>query len=316
MNEKLKATPAARRLAAERNIDFSKVQFSKEIGHIRALDVLNFKNKVKATALAKAIAEYNGINIEDILSDNVIRKVDVINYINNIAKDEHIPHDGMRKVIASKMSQSMQEIPQYTMFIDYDMKNLLSCFKAYKDKCVREGKTKPTLSDVFIKLFALAIKEYPIINSTFTDTEIVIHKDINIGLAVAVDNGLIVPNIKNADKKTLPQITEERLMLVNKARQGRLGGDDIKGGTFTISNLGGFEVEYATPIINHPESAIVVVGKTTDKVVAVDGNIGIHPVMGMSYTFDHRHLDGAVGGAFMTKVKEVFDNAQYIFDEE
>ena len=136
------------------------------------------------------------------------------------------------------------------------MKNLLSCFKAYKDKSVREGKTKPTLSDVFIKLFALAIKEYPIINSTFTDAEIVIHKDINIGLAVAVDNGLIVPNIKNADKKTLPQITEERLMLVNKARQGRLGGDDIKGGTFTISNLGGFEVEYATPIINHPERAV------------------------------------------------------------
>jgi pyruvate dehydrogenase E2 component (dihydrolipoamide acetyltransferase) len=154
----------------------------------------------------------------------------------------------------------------------------------------------------------MALRENILINSTFGESQIIIHKDINIGLAVALEDGLIVPNIKNADKKKLSEITEERKMLVDKARSGKLLPEDYTGGTFTISNMGGYPVEYFTPIINLPESAILGVGTVIDKVVPVDGSIGIRPMMGLSLTSDHRHIDGAVNGAFLKRLKEIIEN--------
>lgn len=315
MTDKVKATPAARRLAAERGVDLKLVPFSPTAGHIRAADVLGFNGAKQATPLALAVAAFHNVNINDVPAAGRVCKADVLAYLQS-NRDEVLPLKGIRKVIAQAMPESLRTAPQYTLFYEYDMVKLKKQFSAYKQKCLDAGELKPTFSDVFIKLFALALKECPIVNSSFTEEGIIVHKNINVGLAVAMDDGLIVPNIKNADRKTLKEITRERAGLVARGREGRLSTDDITGGTFTISNLGGFAVEYLTPIINLPESAIVGLGCTRDKVVAVDGNIGIHPMMGMSYTFDHRHLDGAVGGRFMTAVVELFDHAQSIFEEE
>lgn len=315
MSEKVKATPAARRIASERGIDLKDVPFNPAVGHIRMDDVLNFKGSKKATPLAKAIAQYHGIDISAVPAKGIIKKKDVLAYLESNT-DEVLPLKGIRKAIAKSMKASLESIPQYTVFSEYDMFKLKKSFGAYKKKCVDAGEIKPTFSDVFIKLFANALKECPIVNSTFTDDGIILHKHINIGLAVAMpEDGLIVPNIKDADKKSLKEITKERADLVTKGREGKLPMADITGGTFTISNMGGFPVDHFTPIVNMPESAIVGLGRTIDKVVAIDGNIGVHPVMALSYTFDHRHLDGAVGGKFVAAVQEAFDNADAIFED-
>lgn len=317
MSKKIKATPAARRLAAERGLDLTSLPLNPAVGYIRLDDIVHLAGRKKITPLAKAIADYHGININAIPAvKGMLRKNDVLAYLDSNT-DETLPLSGIRKVIAKSMKASMDTIPQYTLHSEYDMFALKKAFSDYKKKCLEAGEIKPTFSDVFIKLFATALKECPIVNSTFTDDGIVIHKHINVGLAVAMpEDGLIVPNIKDADRKTLKEITKERAELVAKGREGKLPTADITGGTFTISNLGGFPVDHFTPIINIPESAIVGIGRTVDKVVAVDGNIGIHPVMTLSYTFDHRHLDGAVGGKFMAAVQEVFDRAEVIFEEE
>lgn len=315
MKERIKATPAARRLAKERGIDLCDVPYNAATGHIRAADVMNYKGTKKATPLAAAIAKHHGIDLSCVPAKGMIKKQDVLSYLEN-SKDEIIPLTGIRKVIAKSMKASLDSIPQYTMFSEYDMYKLKKLFGEYKRKCIEAGEIKPTFSDVFIKIFANALREFPMVNSTFTQEGIVIHKHINVGLAVAMpEDGLIVPNIKDADKKSLKEITKERAELVAKGREGKLPSDAITGATFTISNMGGFPVDHFTPIVNMPESAIVGIGRTVDKPVAVDGNIGVHPVMALSYTFDHRHLDGAVGGKFMAVVQEMLDNAENIFED-
>ncbi|MEF9989458.1 MAG: dihydrolipoamide acetyltransferase family protein [Christensenellaceae bacterium] len=308
------STPASKRLSKERGIDLRKVKPSGITGYIQLSDVINFRG-VKATPLAIAIAEYNNIDIEQVHADGgVIRKSDVLAYIENPTGSTTIPVDGMRKVIAQRMMQSMQASPQYTMFMEVDVFAVKKFFAAYKAECLENGQPKPTLSDVFIKACAMALKEHPIVNSTFYDTYIEMHRDINVGLAVALENGLIVPNIKNSDLKSLAEITADRIGIVGRAREGKLAPDDCSGGTFTITNLGQFPVEYATPVINQPESAIIGLGTMVDKVVVIDGNIGIHPMMGISVTFDHRHVDGAAGGKFMGTLKEILSNPQSLRD--
>ena len=316
LNNRVKATPAARRIAQERRINLSAVLPAAGRDYIRQEDVLAFRGS-KATPLAQAIAEYHGLDLNRISANgNIIRKIDVLHYLERGDAQKSVPVQGMRKVIAQRMMESISGSPQYSMFMDFDMFELLPAFRRHQEQEVSNGAPKPTLSDLFIKLFAEALQKYPIVNSTFTQEEILLHRDINIGLAVAVEEGLTVPNIKNADQKSLRKITRERIALVEKARAGRLSPNEYSGGTFTISNLGGFPVEYATPVINQPESAIVVVGTTVDKIIPHNGQAAIHPVMGMSFTFDHRHLDGAVGGAFMKVVKDIFVNAPEILANE
>jgi pyruvate dehydrogenase E2 component (dihydrolipoamide acetyltransferase) len=288
------ATPSARREAKERRINLEKITGTGEGGYIQLSDVLRTKKTV--TPLAKAYASHYGIDVESIEKEGRITKADVLNF--RQTGDNLIPVRGMRSVIARRMKESLDTAPQYTTHVSVCVYELKKVLKAYTEKNIACGGDKPTYSDLLLKAAAMAIHDNMIINSSFCETHIAIHKDINIGLAVALEDGLIVPNIKNADKKKLSEITAERKRLVDKARAGKLMPEEYSGGTFTISNMGGYGVEYFTPIINLPESAILGVGAITDKVVPVDGNIGIRPMMGLSLTSDHRHIDGAASGAF------------------
>ena len=311
--QKVMATPAARRAAKERRVDLGKITGTGESGYIQLSDVLQVRDK-GATPLAKAYAAYYGVDIGEIESAGRVTKADILRL-----KDGDrtlIAVSGMRDVIARRMKESLDTAPQYTSHASVCAYALKLYLASYTEKCVARGEAKPTYSDLLIKAAAMALRGNIRLNSTFGKTQITVHKDINIGLAVALEDGLIVPNIKNPDKKTLYEITAERNRLVNKARAGKLLPEEYTGGTFTISNMGGYPVEYFTPIINLPESAILGVGTIVEKVVPVDGNIGIRPMMGISLTSDHRHIDGAVSGAFIKQLKEIIENPASMETEE
>lgn len=301
------ATPAAKKAAEERRIDLAKVKGTGIGGYIQLFDVLSFKG-VKVTPLAKSTAQYYDVDIEKVTpNNNMITKADVMRWQRN-KQNNIIPVSGIRGVIARRMKESLATAPQYTNHSSVCVHELKKYMKTYTEKSLAENAIKPTFSDILIKAAAMAIRDNMIMNSSFNETYIEIHEHINIGLAVALDNGLIVPNIKNADRKSLSEITRERKSLVDKARAGKLLPEEYSGGTFTISNMGGYPVEYFTPIINLPESAILGVGTIVDKVVPIDGSIGIRPMLGLSLTCDHRHIDGAVSGAYLKRFTEILQN--------
>ncbi len=303
------ATPAAKKAAGSKKLDIARITGTGTGGYVRLSDILQFKG-VRATPLAKAAARFYGIELEKIHpKENIIRKSDVFSYKAG-RQGKIIPLNGMRKVIAKRMQESLKTAPQYTNHGEVCVLELKKYLKTFAEKNMAETGIKPTFSDLLVKAAAMALRENIMMNSSFCETHIEIHEDINIGLAVALDDGLIVPNIKNADQKTLSEITTQRKMLVDKARAGKLLPEEYSGGTFTISNMGPFPVQEFTPIINLPEAAILGVGTIVDKVVPVDGNIGIRPMMAISVTSDHRHIDGATCGKFMKKLKEIIENPE------
>lgn len=302
-------TPAARREAQRKNIEIQKLKPTGLGGYIQLSDVLSFAKAPKTlrvTALAREIAKQNNISLERINKPDGarVKKTDVLAYMASVKNGKIIPHSEMRKVIAKRMAKSMAEIPQYSMFGEYDATKLSEFMALYAEEMRKADDVKPTYSDLFVKLTARALRSHEILNSTFYEDRVEIHPHINIGIAVALDEGLVVPVIKDADKKTLCEITRERSRLVEKARKGKLLPDEYTGGTFTITNLGQFPVQYSTPIINPPESAIMGIGSLVERVVPVEGGIGVRKMLSVSLTSDHRHIDGATAARFLMEIKK------------
>jgi pyruvate dehydrogenase E2 component (dihydrolipoamide acetyltransferase) len=320
-----KATPAARRIAFETRVDLSKLIPRPGFGYLTSSDVLTQKRLPKITNLAKSILNYYktnpdalGMNIESKLTKNMV--LQALDAANNKTADNSVlngnisrkPMSGMRKTIAAKMVQSLETAAQYTLFVDLNagkIKNLSTEISLAEQEL---SGNKINITDVLIKITAAALVRHPLFNSSVVDNEIIIHDSINVGLAVALQEGLIVPVIRNADQKSLRQISVERQSLVEKARKGMLQPDDYSNGTFTISNMGMYPVDYFTPIINLPENAILGLGRITEKAVPVDGKIEILPMMGVSLTMDHRVIDGAEGAKFLATLKEMLDNPYHI----
>jgi len=308
-------TPAARREAEIRMMDIRKIRPTGVGGYIQLQDVLqfgakpDFRNKRHVTALAREIANRNRMMIDDVPSQNSARvtKADVLLYLKRKSVGREIPHSEMRRVIARRMTKSISEAPQYTMFGEYDVTELIESLRNYVEIMRVAGDVKPTVSDLLIYLVARTLRRNDILNSSYSQDKVIIHPHINIGIAVALEDGLIVPNIKDADEKPLREITRERAMLVQKARKGRLLPDDYSGGTFTITNLGQFPVQYSTPIINQPESAILGVGMIAEKPAVYNGQIEIRKMLSISLTCDHRHIDGAVAARFLKDFMQLLE---------
>ncbi len=305
-----KATPAARRLARERNLALASVAPTGISGYIQASDVLRAK---RYTPLAKAVANFYRLDIEKVAgAGSIIRKSDVLASLNASAASRTVKLSAMRKVIAKRMTSSAQNVPQFTLFGEFDMRLVKAAFEKTNDELKRQG-LKATFTDVLIKLAALALKAHPYVNSTFKNDHILLHGEVNIGLAVALDGGLIVPVIRNADVMTLSEISSARAALVKKAREGSLTPEDYQGSTFTISNLGMYPVAQFNPLINEPESGIMGVGRMTDKPVVIDGMIAIRPIIGLSVTFDHRSVDGAEGGKFLATIESMVQDPAWLY---
>ncbi len=304
------ATPAARRAAAERRIDLSSIRPTGKTGYIQLSDVYAAK---RYTPLAKAVADYYKVDILGLTPNGrSIVKKDVLAFLDSNAASGKIPLTAMRRVIAQRMESSARNVPQFTLFGEFDMQMVKTHFAGLKNELWQTENLKMTFSDVLIKLSAEALKSHPLVNASFKGDHILLNGDINIGLAVALDSGLIVPNIKHVDRMTLAEVAKARIAMVTKARAGKLKPDDYSGGTFTISNLGGYPVSQFNPLINEPESGIMGVGRMADMPVVIDGNIGIRPILGLSVTFDHRTVDGAEGGKFLATIKTLIDDPSWL----
>ncbi len=278
--------------------------------------------KVKISPAARKLAEENGLEITRIIGtgpEGRITKEDVEKAIDEgsaLADDrpalEVIPYEGMRNAIGENMARSWATCARVTQHVSVDISGLLALRKSINADL--KEKEKISVTALLTKAIARAIEINPIVNSTLDGEVIKVLKDINIGMAIALDDGLIVPVIKNADQKKLIDINAEIADLAKRARRNKLNPDEMGGASFTISNLGAYgSVDAFTPIINLPESAILGVGRTVEKPVAVNGEIVIRPMMGLSLSIDHRIIDGAPAAQWLKVLIDLIETPHKIF---
>lgn len=297
------ATPATRRLAREMGVDINAMTGSGLAGRVTREDVLGAKGG-KATTAASTGA---GATSAGAPSMNFPKPA---YNSTNAALEERVDLLGIRKKIAQNMQMSKAVIPHFTLMDDVDVTQLVALRESLKDFAEKNG-TKITYLPFAMKALIATIKEFPQFNASIDDanSQIVYKKYFNIGFAADTPSGLMVPVIKNADQKSVLEISKEIIDLSKRARDGKLKPDEMKGATITITNIGSVGGTYATPIINHPEVAILGMYKMTDKpVLNKDGSIGFIKSMNYTITADHRLIDGAVAANFLKSFFQKIQN--------
>lgn len=331
MAVKFKASPLARKMARDLGIDITEVPGSGPFGRTVKKDVLSYSEEMKgraakASPVASRMAEDLGVDLASLGKDGRIMKEDVMKaagmgaVAEKAAKPEvavseilsgekRVPLTPMRKVIAERMFQSASTIPSVVFNMEVDFSQFMD-FRNKIKKEVSDKGAKVSFNDLLMKACAKALMEHPMANASYDEgaAEYVLHDFVNIGLAVAVEGGLLVPNVKSVQSKSIFEIASETDTLVDKARNNRLSMDDMQGGTFTISNLGMFGMQNFTPIINPPEACILAVNAIVEKPVVIDGAIEIRPMSVIGLTADHRILDGADAAKFLARIKELIEN--------
>lgn len=222
---------------------------------------------------------------------------------------KEIKVSGIRKIIAERMSESWHTSPRVVYTLSVDMTNALNYIKKLNEN-TEDKELKVNVNHVLMKVCANAMEEFESINSSITEDVITIHEHINVGLAVAVKKGLLVPNVKGIEGKDIKEIAKETNDLVKRTRVNQIDMDEISGGTFTITNLGMMGIENFSPIINQPEVAILGVNKIIETPVVVDGQIVIRPKMNLNLVADHRVIDGAYAAQYISKVKEMLETIE------
>jgi pyruvate dehydrogenase E2 component (dihydrolipoamide acetyltransferase) len=276
-NGRIKASPLARRIARERGIDLGAVAGTGPEGRVVAEDV----ERAAATGPPKPLG-----TPAPLVSQDVEVEVEQLS--------------SMRKTIARRLTEAWQA-PVFQLGITVDMGRALEV----RQRLVElhgEG-AKPTLSDLLTKVCAAALMRHRAVNALYKGDAIELHPTANVGIAVAIPNGLVVPVIRGCERKTIAEIADDRAALVERARTGKLQQGDLDGGTFTISNLGMFGIERFIAVLNPPQAAILAVGSTEEKPVAVNGQVVVRPRMELTLTCDHRAVDGAIGARFLGDVK-------------
>jgi pyruvate dehydrogenase E2 component (dihydrolipoamide acetyltransferase) len=276
---RVKASPLARRIARERGIDLSGLRGTGPEGRIVAEDVERAGAAPAAAAVAAEAPPPGEI--------------------------ESIPLTGMRKTIARRMTEAWQA-PAFQITMTADMGAAVRLREALVAR-TKEGETRPTYSDILTKVCAVALMRHRAMNALFADEEIQLQPTANIGIAVAVPNGLLVPVLRSCEVKTIPQVAAERADLVERTRSGKLQQQDLEGGTFTISNLGMYGVERFVAVLNPPQAGILAVGAIEERAVAREGGVLARPVMEMTLSCDHRSVDGATASEFLRTVKQFLE---------
>ena len=308
-----KISPRAQKKAKELGVELQLLKGSGPGGVVIEKDVLFcYQNhyKAKASPVAQKLAERAGVNLETVKGTGTggrIMKKDVQEVLAKTAEidkvEEKIPYTGMRKIIGDRLSQSKFTSPHIYFTTSVDMSKVIRLLKRFN----QDTEKRISINDFLVFVVAKILSEQSNINCSLAGEEIVYHKDINIGVAVALEEGLIVPVLKNANKKDLSTISEEAKKLIKLARDRKLMPDDYKGGTFTVSNLGMYGIEQFTAIINPPEAAILAVGtaKRVPTVVEEEGigKVGIRSIMKITLSVDHRLIDGAMAAKFLKQIK-------------
>nr|MBA2448885.1 2-oxo acid dehydrogenase subunit E2 [Chloroflexota bacterium] len=226
---------------------------------------------------------------------------------------EEVPLSNIRRLTGRRMVESVQTIPHFFLTTVVDITELVALRAQINDRLAQGGEqTKISLNDLIVKACAVALRQMPDVNVSFAGDKILRKKRIHIGVAVAIDNGLIVPVLRDADQKSVGQLAREAKALIEKARAGKLTPAEFSGGTFTVSNLGMFGVEHFTAVINPPEAAILAVGTSAAESVVKDGQVAIRERMRLTLSVDHRVLDGANGARFLQLLKSILENPMRI----
>ncbi len=310
LDGRVKISPRAKKLALELNVDYDLVTGTGPDGAITEDDIKKFaekpKNKVSPTAAI--VAEQLDVDTDKIQKDDRVMKADVIQYkLNENLRKFADPQEyrksmsTMRKIIAKRMLESVQTSPAVSFNIKVDT----SAIKQLRDDLI--GTVKVSYTDILVKIVSAVLLEYPILNSRVDGNEIITRNYVNMGVAVSLTTGLLVPVVKYANVKGLKEISKEIKDLGERARTNALTSDELAGGTFTISNLGMFGIESFTPIINQPEVAILGVNAIIQEPIVINGELVIRPMMNLSLTADHRVVDGAVAAEFLAKLKEYIE---------
>lgn len=328
------ATPVAQRMAAANALDLSAVQGSGPKQTITKADVESAlarrgeEGKVRATPAARRVAREGGVDLDTVVGSGPrgrVQESDVQDFLSaapqaaapaqpqaiaqaSSADFDTIPLKGMRRTIADRMVASYQSAPHIMFTMSIDVSSLEGLRKRMNEQAAKRGEEKISMTALLARAVAWALLRHSRLNSTLTGDEIRQYKTANIGIAVALEDGLIVPVVRNVEKKGVAQLAAEINDLAKRARESRLTPSDVTGGTFTISNLGPFGIEQFTAILNAGQAGILAVGAVQKEVVVVNDEMVIRPIMRMTLSADHRTVDGAVAAQFMADLRSVMEN--------
>jgi len=275
--ERARISPRAKRLAEKYKVDVKRLQGTGPDGLVVLEDVMKLVEPARVAAKPK---------------------------VEQTALGSKIALTGRRKAIADRMAASSRSAAAVTITMEADVSDATELLRKLRE----EERVDTSYTDLVARAAAKALQEHPMLNSVWQGDQVLIPREINLGIAVADENGLIVPVIKNAETKSLQEIAHARTEIVRRVREGRLSPEEAVGSTFTVSNLGMYGVGFFTPIINFPENAILGVGQIMRKPVAVNGQVSIRSIMPLSLSFDHRIIDGAPAAMFLRRLKELVEN--------
>ena len=284
--EKIKASPLAKRIAKEKNVLLSQIKGSGPRGRIIKEDVFQFLN-----------------------NDGAAKNVGIHR---NLQEFYAVKNNNIRKVIARRLLESKQTVPHFYLSCEFNISKLQELRSVINQAAEFDTSGNPaykvSVNDLIIKATAMALKKVPSANSSWSEDAILIYNNIDIAMAVAIDGGLITPIIKNADQKTIQEISFETKQLAKKAREGKLLPEEFQGGSFSISNLGMFGIDNFSAIVNPPQSCILAVARSVEKPIVEHGQIKIASMMNVTLSSDHRAVDGAVGAEFLKALRHYIES--------
>ena len=304
-------SPLVKSIAKSENISVQELESIKgqgTEGRVQKQDVLDYLTQRNSSAI---VAPQETVVVNPVSAPKpAVEKPKVSMSIG--AQDQIVEMDRMRRIIADHMVMSKQTSPHVTAMVEADVTDMVNWRNKVKDEFLKKEGTKITFMPIIIEAVSKALREFPGVNASVDGYNVILRKNINIGVAVALPSGnLIVPVIKNSDQKNLVGLASDMNRLANDARNNKLGPDDISGGTFTISNFGSFKNVMGTPIINQPQVAILAVGTIEKKPAVVETPVGdaivVRQKMFLSLSYDHRVVDGALGGAFLRRIADYLE---------
>jgi pyruvate dehydrogenase E2 component (dihydrolipoamide acetyltransferase) len=288
-----------------------------EVAEAKEPEVVIREERIKIAPIAKKLAQEHGINLEEIKGtgpDGRIVKEDVLKMIEKAEQEKVVPLTRIRKVIKDRLSYSLKTALHVPLTIEVDMTYAIELLKSLGPEIEKTHNIRLSITSLLVKAVAKSLEDHPILNSRLENECIAISKDINIGVAVAIENGLVVPVIHNANEKSIVEIAKSLKELAEKARKESLTTEESTRGTFTVSNLGMFGIDIFAPIINPPESAILGMGRIVKKPVVFNDEITVRSMMTLTLVFDHRIMDGAVAAKFLRTLKETLENPQDLIE--
>ncbi|SFX18146.1 pyruvate dehydrogenase E2 component (dihydrolipoamide acetyltransferase) [Thermoactinomyces sp. DSM 45891] len=317
----VKAMPSVRKMARDMGVDLTRVKGTGKNGRVLAEDVKAFSTgetteevvlPTEAISATESVEETPQATSAPATPAPAASKAPLESH----GTEERMPLRGIRRTIAKRMVESKHTAPHVTIMDEIDVTELIELRKWAKDEAAKAN-VKLTYLPFIMKAVVSALKEFPMLNASIDDAaeEIVVKKYYHIGMAAATDNGLMVPVLRDADRKSIFQLAQEVTDKAGRAREMKLAADELKGSTFSISSLGNLGGQNFTPIINHPEVAILGVGSIEQKAVVVDGEIVIRSMMHVSVSFDHRLIDGDLAARFISKLKKLLSSPKLLMME-